>query len=286
MKKNNLLIVVVFISHFFCLNAFSQKNPLSSSQYVVINTDSINIGTLHGGPSMGELELYTWNNNPISFNITANPSLQMKKGRNNDFTLFFPLQNKWNRFITGEGSSLLLSAGGRGLSDDIADLFVDSSGNVGIGTTTPDEKLTVAGNLKLNNGKLFVNINVDDISEDNRNNFSVFVAGGILSENFIMGAKSSWADHVFNKEYELPKLEEIEKYINLNKHLPDIPSAIEVENNGYSLHDMNVKLLQKIEELTLYSIEQEKEIEDISATIESYNALLDRISTLENKLKK
>jgi len=72
---------------------------------------------------------------------------------------------------------------------------------------------------------------------------------------------TDWADFVFEKDYELPTLEEVETYINTNGHLKDIPSAKEVEENGIEIGEMNKLLLQKIEELTLYTIELKKEID-------------------------
>jgi hypothetical protein len=65
---------------------------------------------------------------------------------------------------------------------------------------------------------------------------------------------------VFQPEYQLPTLSSVDNFIQANRHLPNIPSAAEVKENGMSLVEMQVKLLQKIEELTLYVIEQQKEI--------------------------
>ena len=67
-----------------------------------------------------------------------------------------------------------------------------------------------------------------------------------------------WADYVFADTYHLPSLQEVENYVLTYKHLPEIPSAIEVKENGIELGEMDARLLQKIEELTLYTIAQEK----------------------------
>lgn len=69
-----------------------------------------------------------------------------------------------------------------------------------------------------------------------------------------------WADYVFRKDYKLNSLEDVEKHINEKGHLPNIPTAQEVLENGINVADMNSKLLEKIEELTLYSIEQNKQL--------------------------
>lgn len=72
-------------------------------------------------------------------------------------------------------------------------------------------------------------------------------------------------DYVFNKEYKLLSLGEVERYINANKHLPDVPSAEEVEAEGMDLAKMNNILLRKVEELTLHMIEMEKKIKVLEA---------------------
>ncbi|MET3021357.1 hypothetical protein [Flavobacterium hydatis] len=99
-------------------------------------------------------------------------------------------------------------------------------GNVGIGTSTPDAKLAVNGTIHSKEVKV-------DLFR--------------------------WPDFVFKKEYNLPTLEEVEKHINTKGHLENIPSEEEALKNGINLGEMNAKLLQKIEELTLYMIEIKKE---------------------------
>ena len=97
------------------------------------------------------------------------------------------------------------------------------------------------------------------------NKYSMFVKKGVLSEDLAIAPKSSWADFVFHKNYRLKPLPEVEHFISVNKHLPDVPSAKEVAENGYSQHEINKALLQKVEELTLYVIEQQKQIEALKA---------------------
>ncbi len=98
-------------------------------------------------------------------------------------------------------------------------------GNVGIGTSVPDEKLAVNGT-----------VHAKEVKVDLLN----------------------WPDYVFENNYKLLPLHELEQKIKQAKHLPEIPSAKEVEENGVLLGDMNKKLLQKVEELTLYIIDQNK----------------------------
>lgn len=123
-----------------------------------------------------------------------------------------------------------------------------------------------------------------NISAANRARYALFVEGGILSEDYMLGPRSSWADFVFEKEYRLTSLEEVEAYIVENQRLPEMPSASEVAEEGYNLHDMNVKLLQKVEELTLHSIRQNKEIEQLRQELKSYQSLSEKLEELEKRL--
>ena len=100
------------------------------------------------------------------------------------------------------------------------------NGNVGIGTSSPDAKLTVSGQVHAQEVKVTVN--------------------------------APGPDYVFEKDYQLTSLEEIKNYIDQNKHLPEVPSAKEMEKNGIQLGEMNMLLLKKIEELTLHLLNQEK----------------------------
>jgi len=144
------------------------------------------------------------------------------------------------------GSASGLKAGGVLVSDTYSyanpgknDLIV--KGDVGIGTSTPDSKLTVNGTIHSKEVKVDLAVPAPD--------------------------------YVFEKDYKLPSLEEIKTYIDKNKHLPEVPSAIEMEMNGVQLGEMNMMLLKKIEELTLYVIKQ-------NSLIQIQN---ERIGKLENK---
>lgn len=77
-----------------------------------------------------------------------------------------------------------------------------------------------------------------------------------------------WADFVFHPDYRLAALPEVARYIRNHRHLPDMPSAAEVANDGVRLGDMQAKLLRKIEELTLHAIEQHKTIESLRARLQ------------------
>ncbi|NAS32831.1 hypothetical protein GTQ40_17770 [Flavobacteriaceae bacterium R38] len=106
-------------------------------------------------------------------------------------------------------------------------MLIDRNGNVGIGTDNPGTwKLAVNGKIRAKEIKV----------------------------------ETDWADYVFLKDYKLPSLQEVEKHIKEKGHLINIPSAKEVENNGVELGEINKLLLEKIEELTLYTIQQERKL--------------------------
>ncbi|ASE63904.1 cell wall anchor protein [Chryseobacterium indologenes] len=97
---------------------------------------------------------------------------------------------------------------------------------------------------------------------DNDSNFILYVNKGIKAQQIKVEnpATNGWADYVFKKDYKLRSLEDVEKHISENGHLPNIPSAKEIEKEGINLGEMDAKLLEKIEELTLYSIQQNKQL--------------------------
>ena len=92
--------------------------------------------------------------------------------------------------------------------------------------------------------------------------YRMAVAGGIITEKVRIATTGTtfWADFVFDKNYKLRTLSEVSQYIKLNKHLPDVPSTADVNKDGIDLAQTQAILLQKVEELTLYVIEQNKKI--------------------------
>ncbi|WP_228452282.1 hypothetical protein [Chryseobacterium sp. c4a] len=170
-------------------------------------------------------------------------------------------------------------------------MYVD--GNVGIGTTSPTTKLEVNGDGKFNDlisggsnswlfhspddgrkSLYFAPINSSGSDWDWAKSFVINGENGnaLLQGKFeakeIKVTLTPTADFVFDERYELPKLETVEKHIKEKKHLPEIASAKEMEKEGVNVGEFQIKLLQKIEELTLYTIEQNKRLKKQEEKIE------------------
>ena len=171
--------------------------------------------------------------------INSNGAFTALNSTGNDTTIskYLPMTSNWDLYV------------GNVFSTDGATLAIKAiqNGNVGIGTAIPDEKLTVKGK-----------IHTQEVRVDMTGPLAMSVP-----------------DYVFSKDYNLKTLDEVEEYIKLYSHLPEIPSANEIEKNGLMLAEMNMSLLKKIEELTLYMIEMRKENQKQN----------DKILILENKLK-
>lgn len=195
---------------------------------------------------------------------------------------------------------------------------VHISDKVGIGTTSPKESLDVNGSVVIKNGH---NLSWGDkygagiptiaantasglhfypngstlgatmkISKDGKTQFmnNIAVSGKIESKE-IKVTNTPTADFVFEENYNLPSLKEIEQHIKEKKHLPEIASAKEMKKNGVNIGNFQIQLLQKIEELTLYTITQEKQLkvqEEKIKTLEKQTKEIEELKTLVKKLLK
>lgn len=108
-------------------------------------------------------------------------------------------------------------------------------------------------------------------------NFLLSVDGNIRAKEVIV--ESGWSDFVFDPDYYLPSLSEVEEYINEKGHLKDIPSAAEVQENGVGLAEFNTRLLQKVEEMTLYLIKMDKQIQQLEAENELLKKAIENSNT-------
>jgi len=176
-----------------------------------------------------------------------------------------------------------------------------NTGNVGIGTTAPSAKLEVngtikaagftlpggaSGNILINNGSgnavwqapvwaangsniettnagfVLIGRTSNVTTDPSGYNYKLYVENGIRTRKVKVDQLTNWPDFVFEKDYSLPSLEEVDKFIRTNKHLMGVKSAEEISKEGLELGESQTVLLQKIEELTLYIIDQDKKITD------------------------
>lgn len=193
------------------------------------------------------LELEAANGNNLSFykddifhgNVTTTDStLEIAAKYGNSFCIPGPCPPAENLILQPPGS------------------FFFFPGNVGIATNNPKAKFHVDGSAMVGSG-------------DPALGYKLSVNGKIICTEARVQLNASWPDYVFAKNYNLRSLNDLERYIRQNKHLPNIPSAAAIEKEkGFDLGDMQKRLLEKIEELTLYVIQIKKENENLQKRIE------------------
>jgi len=173
---------------------------------------------------------------------------------------------------------------------------VTTNGYIGIGTSNPSYKLDVngvvnasgylingtlftgsgggqwnnstfnSGDIYYNSGRVMIGVPTTQFSTlPYSGGYNLYVTGGILTELLAVATNSPWADFVFKKDYKLESIEDLDAFITKNHHLPNIPTSEDVKKEGIDVAKMDSKLLEKIEELTLYVIELKKEIKDLES---------------------
>jgi hypothetical protein len=130
-------------------------------------------------------------------------------------------------------------------------LAIEDDGKVGIGTNTPSHKLAVNGTIR---------------------------AKEVLVES------QNWPDFVFTDAYDLPTLDEVAAHVDAEGHLPGVPSAASAEANGVKVGAMQRTLLQKIEELTLYAIDREEEVQALRDQVQAQQKQIDALKTAVQRL--
>lgn len=173
----------------------------------------------------------------------------------------------WNHIATKnikmDGFAITNHSNATPATNTDAGIRLDNNGNVRIGTAAPFA--TNPAKLQVD-GRVFVGT-PSTATNDYDANYKLLVNGKVLVRNevYVKQDGIGWADYVFAKDYKLMPLQEVEQHINEKGHLPNMPSAAEVEKDGIAVGDLIKRQQEKIEELTLYLIEMKKEIEALKS---------------------
>lgn len=258
-KGNSATVLNSGIANTYIGNKAGETNSSGSSNVAIGNNASLSNSSGSGNVAIGAGA--GQNNSTGSYNTfvgTGATTEEINFGSRNVFIGAFAGYTESevsNRLVIGNDESNQLIWGDFALSQ------LKLNGKVGIGT----DALTHFGNFPT----AAATVNVA--------NYNLFVKGGILTEEVRVSLASTWADYVFAKDYNLKPLSEVEHFINTNGHLPNVPSAKQVKEEGVELGEMAKIQQEKIEELTLYVIEQNKINESQAKEIEVLKAQMKAI---------
>lgn len=210
-----------------------------------------------------------------------------------------------NMILRGTAAAILTMAGTVSAQDA---LFIDGSGNVGIGTSVPLNALHVDANAGAAADVLYVEndgpsrIAFDNTTSSNpgtwrfnHTNAGEFrIADGVggveftltadgdltVAGNIVSGGTTVVPDYVFADDYKLLSLDEVSAYIEKESHLPNVPSATEIQaKGGFSINKMQMRLLEKVEELTLYTLDQHDQLKTQSDQIQIQQQMIAELKT-------
>ena len=258
----NILILLIFVTFGFT-KSFAQSSTFEktvtasiSSRVELLDTDNqplkqgrlyrVSLSTAGTGTRNGAEYLIWYSNTDLAWKLRMvsangnNSNHPLLEVENNIVRLYtnhetaYPIKVYGEMFSSGNGNTMPSIFGASFQWQRYINNLYYMDGNVGIGTDTPKEKLSVNGNIRAHQIKV---------------------------------ETTNWPDYVFKDDYKLSSLEDTEKFIQANGHLPQVPKAETVEKEGYSLNEMDKILLKKIEELTLHLIRLDKENKELKELI-------------------
>jgi hypothetical protein len=273
---------------------------INSMQFSVSSNNNVAVGhNTMGGMIKGEFNtavgfsaLRAWGSTVTKYSpLTGNTAL----GTNALLSLITGNYNTvagQNGFLNAQNASYNISIGYNNAPD-----ANNAKGNIFIGNSIvpynsePSEELNIGNWIVGNNGTIGIGkfdhqLPADGVAADGER-YKLFVKDGIKTEKVKVdiAVDNGWADYVFEKDYKLMPLNELDQFITKNGHLPEVPTTKEAIDNGIELKQMNILLLKKVEELTLHLIDQNKKIEDQNKQFKSQNEEIEALKKQISSLK-
>lgn len=261
----------------FALGTFSLRANVNGSNNVAIGNEALLNHIGYNNLAIGASALTTLSGAGANDNIglgsfalsnsvngEQNVAIGSEAGRNNTGS-----RSVFIGFNTGKsssGSDLLMIDNSDNNTPLLGGNF--SSNKVGINTSMSAIASSPAGvNFMVNGAAVIGNVTATTLTDINTAaGYSLYVANGILTEKVKVSLQAAtWADYVFAKDYKMMSLPQVEKFYKANKHLPNVPSAAELEKTGLDMVKTDAKLMEKIEELTIYMVDLNKQVQSLKA---------------------
>ncbi len=250
------------------------RNAEADKGFIQLVDDDIKIGTNLSNPN-GNFIVRTNGADRVTVNENGNVGVGLTnplyKLDINGTSRFTGAQTvTGNQFVSGEitAGDMEINSSSPALelkdpSSTYGQLKIDNSLNVVLGKGFYGGAIIIDGAIGSSTKRLYINkANHFNIGTGlSPSGYTLSVEGKVIATDFTTLPVASWPDYVFADDYKLKPLSEVKKYINENKHLPNIPAASEIEKNGIQLGDMNKRLMEKVEELTLYIIDMQEQID-------------------------
>lgn len=251
----------------FLTNSLGNNNSVTTADARMTIAADGKVGIGNSSPSLSQLEVYAPTSiaqflsssgvnstgislsSPLSYSSALCFNLRYQSG----YRFMGPGYGANITYNANNGTMYFSTSNTSGNPGDVAlfnsaSVIIDRNGYMGIGTSAPKAKLHVASSMVLGSSTTLP-----------ATGYMLSVNGKIIAEEVRVQLDANWPDYVFHKNYRLKPLDELEDFINTNRHLPGIPSAKQVADEGLMLGDMQKRVMEKVEELTLYIIQLNKE---------------------------